>query len=220
MDHLLESGKGPAGARHHGGPDLWSATSEKQEDEGQERLAKLASFQLLMIRHAMKCASLIIVSAVTRLTRSTVPSAKRIAYSTCSVHAIENERVVRQALEAPEALEGRYKLAPREQVLPTWNRRGLNEEMGDPGALCGMSLATVADAHRTSIDHAQSLIRCSPDEDRTNGFFVCLFVRRDEADATDATTAKKRQIEGDSVEPSQSKRRKRRKKGASHTQTS
>ena len=151
---------------------------------------------------------------------STVPSAKRIAYSTCSVHAIENERVVRQALEAPEALEGRYKLAPREQVLPTWNRRGLNEEMGDPGTLCGMSLATVADAHRTSIDHAQSLIRCSPDEDRTNGFFVCLFVRRDEADATDATTAKKRQIEGESVEPSQSKRRKRRKKGASHTQTS
>lgn len=141
MDHLLESGKGLASARHHGDSDVRSATSDKQEDEGQDRLAKLASFQLMMIRHAMKCTPLVIPFALIQLTHQAVPSAKRIAYSTCSVHAIENERVVRQALETPEALEGRYRLAPREQVLPTWTRRGLDEEMGNSGALRGILLA-------------------------------------------------------------------------------
>lgn len=53
------------------------------------------------------------------------------------MHAIENERVVRQALETPEALEGQYRLALREQVLPTWNRRGLDEEMGSSSTLNG-----------------------------------------------------------------------------------
>ncbi|EPT01363.1 hypothetical protein FOMPIDRAFT_1120364 [Fomitopsis schrenkii] len=155
MDHLLES--------------------DKREDEGKDRLAKLASFQLMMIRHAMK-----------------FPSAKRIAYSTCSVHAVENERVVRQALKTPEALEGRYKLSPREQVLPAWNRRGLSEEMGSP-------------------DDAQSLVRCSPDEDRTNGFFVCLFTRKDDAGGAVLASAKKRPAEGETNESARSKRRKRRK---------
>ena len=95
----------------------------------------------MMIKHAMKCTPLAIAFILTQLTRPAVPSAKRIAYSTCSVHAIENERVVRQALETPEALAGRYRLAPREQVLPTWNRRGLDEDMGNSGALRGILLA-------------------------------------------------------------------------------
>ena len=55
-------------------------------------------------------------------------------YSTCSVHAIENEHVVRQALKTEEAAKAGFKLARRELVLPGWPRRGIPEEMDDPGA--------------------------------------------------------------------------------------
>lgn len=59
MDHLLESGKCPTHAQFHGEPDMSVANSDKREDEGKDRLAKLASFQLMMIRHAMKCMRLL-----------------------------------------------------------------------------------------------------------------------------------------------------------------
>jgi 16S rRNA C967 or C1407 C5-methylase (RsmB/RsmF family) len=46
-----------------------------------------------------------------------VPSIERVVYSTCSVHAIENEMVVMKTLkEFPD-----FTL---ETVLPTWTRRG------------------------------------------------------------------------------------------------
>ncbi|KIJ66652.1 hypothetical protein HYDPIDRAFT_108556 [Hydnomerulius pinastri MD-312] len=122
LDHLLET--------------------ENEEDEvKEERLNKLASFQLMMIKHAMK-----------------FPNAQRIVYSTCSIHSIENERVVSQALKSEEAQKGDFKLAPREYVLPKWHRRGLEEEMDPP-------------------ENASSLVRCSPDSDATNGFFVSCFIR-------------------------------------------
>ncbi|KLO13049.1 S-adenosyl-L-methionine-dependent methyltransferase [Schizopora paradoxa] len=114
---------------------------EEQVNDGEDtRLAKLASFQLMMIRHAMKFASV-----------------QKIVYSTCSVHEEENEGVVTQALSSPEALSGKFVLCPREYVLPSWPRRGLKEKLG--------------------ADDADAVIRCSPDEDQTNGFFVSCFVR-------------------------------------------
>ena len=61
-----------------------------------------------------------------------VPSVQRIVYSTCSVHAIENEHVVRQALKTEEATSVGFRLARRNQVLPGWHRRGLPNEMDDP----------------------------------------------------------------------------------------
>ncbi|KAL4066705.1 S-adenosyl-L-methionine-dependent methyltransferase [Scleroderma citrinum] len=91
--------------------------SENEEaEELQSRLNKLASFQLMMIRHAMK-----------------FPTVQKIVYSTCSVHAIENERVVSQALKTEEAIKGCFKLAPRTQILPTWHRRGREEDMDFTG---------------------------------------------------------------------------------------
>ncbi|OCH95464.1 S-adenosyl-L-methionine-dependent methyltransferase [Obba rivulosa] len=123
---------------------LDAETQDAEEDR--QRLDKLASFQLLMIRHAMK-----------------FPSVKGIVYSTCSVHAIENEHVVRQALRTEEALSGGFKLAPRGQILPQWGRRGISEEMNCPA-------------------DAQSVVRCSPTEDATNGFFVSLFVKADKSE--------------------------------------
>ncbi|KAF5367132.1 hypothetical protein D9758_003992 [Tetrapyrgos nigripes] len=117
--------------------------SEQDDDTGQEdRLNKLASFQAMMIKHAMK-----------------FPNVQRIVYSTCSIHAIEDEHVVREVLKSDEALSGPFRLAPAEQVLPQWTRRGLPDEMDDP-------------------DHASSLVRCLPGEDGTNGFFVSCFIRK------------------------------------------
>ncbi|KAL7422735.1 hypothetical protein Q5752_002027 [Cryptotrichosporon argae] len=114
--------------------------ADAAEDDNQtERLDKLAAFQLQMILHAMK-----------------FPNVTRIVYSTCSIHAVEDEHVVMSALRAGAACG--WALAPRASVLPAWARRGRPDEMGGDAAL------------------AESVIRCLP-EDKTNGFFVSCFVR-------------------------------------------
>ena len=56
------------------------------------------------------------------------PSARKVVYSTCSIHAQENERVVVDLLLDPEANRRGWKLADREIVLPKWDRRGFEEE--------------------------------------------------------------------------------------------
>ncbi|KAJ6468438.1 S-adenosyl-L-methionine-dependent methyltransferase [Mycena sanguinolenta] len=122
---------------------LLETEEEEDQEEKEERLNKLASFQLMMIRHAMK-----------------FPKVSRIVYSTCSIHATENEHVVRAALVSDEAIAGPFHLAAQEDVLPKWHRRGMPEEMARP-------------------DDAAPLIRCSPGEDATNGFFVSCFVRKE-----------------------------------------
>ncbi|TFK72964.1 S-adenosyl-L-methionine-dependent methyltransferase [Pluteus cervinus] len=121
LDHLLENG------------------SDDQEAQ-QDRLRKLAAFQLMMIKHAMK-----------------FPRAQKIVYSTCSVHATENEHVVRAALNSDEGLTRGFKLAPPHLVLPKWDRRGIPNELNNP-------------------DDAASLVRCLP-TDGTNGFFVSCFLK-------------------------------------------
>jgi hypothetical protein len=60
-----------------------------------------------------------------------VSSAKRIVYSTCSIHPEEDEQVVLSALKSPLAKTHSWGLAPRSAVLPTWERRGRPEEMDD-----------------------------------------------------------------------------------------
>ncbi|KAH9936049.1 S-adenosyl-L-methionine-dependent methyltransferase [Amylocystis lapponica] len=145
-----------------------------------DRLNKLAAFQLLMIRHAMK-----------------FPSVHRIVYSTCSVHATENEHVVREALKSEEASSGHFALAPPEEILPRWHRRGLGNEMDDPA-------------------HAQSLVRCSPGDDATNGFFVSLFVRASFPSVGQPhPTPQKRKGSEAHIEPTEeTKHRRKRKKKA------
>ncbi|OCF37937.1 nuclear protein [Kwoniella heveanensis BCC8398] len=115
----------------------------EETDAKAERLEKLAAFQLQMIQHAFK-----------------FTAAKRIVYSTCSIHAEEDERVVLSALKSGIAKERGWALAPRDSVIPSWERRGRPEEMGGDD------------------DLAQGVIRCLP-EDKTNGFFVACFVRDD-----------------------------------------
>lgn len=69
-----------------------------------DRLAKLSSFQKMIIRHAMK-----------------FPNLKRLVYSTCSIHEEENEMVIQEVLEK----EPGFVLSTN--PLPTWHRRGLTK---------------------------------------------------------------------------------------------
>ncbi|KAI0297242.1 S-adenosyl-L-methionine-dependent methyltransferase [Multifurca ochricompacta] len=98
LDHLMESEGAGSNVAHT------------------ERLAKLAAFQLQMLRHAMK-----------------YPAVEKIVYSTCSVHPEENEQVVDAALRSTEATAGGFRLATHAEVLPTWSRRGQPGILSDEG---------------------------------------------------------------------------------------
>lgn len=59
-----------------------------------------------------------------------VPKAKKVVYSTCSIHPQENEHVVTTILSSTSD----FVLGPRSEAIPTWKRRGLVEECnGDQG---------------------------------------------------------------------------------------
>ncbi len=96
------------------------------------RLQQLSRFQIKILKHAAR-----------------FPSLRRLVYSTCSIHAEENEKVVQEILFSCPHL----KIA--EGVLPNWHRRGLPE-----------------------FEFAPNVIRASAKEDQMNGFFVALFERK------------------------------------------
>lgn len=115
----------------------------KQKKLDTERLLSLSTFQKKIIMHAMR-----------------FPSAKRITYSTCSVHAEENEHVVLSVLESEVAVKRGWRVESRDRNnFRAWERRGLVEECGGDEEL------------------AQGCIRCNPWEDGGIGFFVVPFVR-------------------------------------------
>ncbi|TFK98683.1 S-adenosyl-L-methionine-dependent methyltransferase [Pterulicium gracile] len=159
--------------------------TEENDLQGEDdRLSKLAAFQLMMINHAMK-----------------FPRVQCIVYSTCSIHATENEHVVREALSG----NPHFGMAPPEGVLSSWTRRGIPEECACP-------------------EHAQSMLRCMPGEDFTNGFFVSCFAKAAEPTAIEepatTATASKRPREDDdgdaatkeAPKPSKKSKKKRKKK--------
>ena len=123
----------------------------------------------------MSLTGLSLESGVTK----SVPNVTRIVYSTCSVHALENEHVVQAVLDTEEAKVGKFTLAPQNEVLPTWQRRGLDGQLSDNGKSEMFPFGT--SLNPSVSDNAASLVRCLPGEDRTNGFFVACFVKAKES---------------------------------------
>lgn len=142
------------------------ALDEETQDEPQrigstalrERLIALSDFQLRMVKHAMK-----------------FPSARRITYSTCSLHGKENEDVVVQALLSDAAGEGGWRIMRRdEQVegMQRWPKRGILAAVKTFIHDC----VPVDDLGAEEV--AEACIRCDKSsEDGTMGFFVAGFVK-------------------------------------------
>ena len=148
---------------------LDDTTPEETPIEGQlsERLTALSTFQLRILTHAMR-----------------FPQARKITYSTCSVHFEENEGVVFQALASEVARERHWKILPREQQvsgMQRWSRRGVLEEDKLEG------VTHVNEMVKEEVRDA--CIRCEKGtEECTMGFFVAAFVR-DAGPAVTGTTA-------------------------------
>lgn len=156
--HPLKSGKKarsrkqPLAAKLPSSPDPARWLSSK-DDEQKSRLTSLATFQLKLLTHAFR-----------------FPSARRIVYSTCSIHEIENEQVVLNALNSREAKEyGWETLRRKDQVaeLRSWSIRGnltaFQSAMNNPHLVDEL---------------ADACIRCEKGgEQGTIGFFVVGFVR-------------------------------------------
>ncbi len=136
--------------------DDGEVTAINSEDELKNRLEALSRFQLELLLHAFR-----------------FPAARKITYSTCSVHAEENENVVLKALEHSNAKQGNWRILRREEQI-----RGMREwpVRGFPDACGG------------NDEIADSCIRANKgDEHATMGFFLAGFVRdQDPAEESDA----------------------------------
>lgn len=97
-----------------------------------DRLRKLQAFQKKALAHALS-----------------FPAVERVVYSTCSIHQIENEDVIKAILPLAQSLG--FQLAT---PFPKWPRRGL-----------------------PVLEGSEHLLRFDPDEDK-EGFFISLFVRK------------------------------------------
>ncbi|BFZ57712.1 hypothetical protein PYCC9005_004765 [Savitreella phatthalungensis] len=160
LDYLTSSGEDDSGS------DL--AKEDGGEAGEQDRLAALATFQRGILQHAMKV----------------YPNAYRIAYSTCSVHAIEDEAVVVKAVLSQEPATGewgRWHVAERKDALPGWPLRGRADAC----------MASGVEDPELARRMAEGMIRCVPGsldnseegengigkDQGTIGFFVALLVR-------------------------------------------
>ncbi|XP_071742057.1 25S rRNA (cytosine-C(5))-methyltransferase NSUN5-like isoform X2 [Rutidosis leptorrhynchoides] len=110
---------------------LPSHTSGEGDSGDVGRLTKLAAFQEKALIHALS-----------------FPSVERVVYSTCSIHQIENEDVIKSVL--PVAASYGFQLAT---PFPQWPRRGL-----------------------PVVEGSHHLLRTDPVEDK-EGFFIALFTR-------------------------------------------
>ena len=116
------------------------------------RLAALSTFQLKLLLHAFE-----------------FPKARKITYSTCSIHAEENEHVVLKALCSPTAKRRGWDVLRRDEQISgmrAWEIRGdlrACKELMD-----GEGVEQIAEA----------CIRCEKGtKEGTQGFFVAAFAR-------------------------------------------
>lgn len=122
------------------------------------RIASLASFQLVLLQHAMS-----------------FPAAKRITYSTCSIHAGENEHVVLRALASDVARRRGWRILKREEQVDgmrRWDVRGEVEAMNVGGVTEDMD-----DKEKEEVRDAVIRAYYRDDGRGVMGFFVAGFVR-------------------------------------------
>lgn len=101
-----------------------------------QRLKQLQAFQVFILRHALL----------------NFPNAKRIVYSTCSIHPEENEQVIDEILEN---VQDAYKLSPLKDLL---NQNWLNFSS-------------------KKYNCSDKCLYANSDIDLCNGFFVAVFER-------------------------------------------
>ncbi|KAI4868474.1 S-adenosyl-L-methionine-dependent methyltransferase [Hypoxylon rubiginosum] len=129
-------------------------TLVSSEKELKARLEALSSFQLTLLLHAFK-----------------FPAARKITYSTCSIHAEENELVALKALQSDVAKERGWRILPRDQQV-----RGLRD----------WPVRGSVDASNGDSEIAEACIRSYQNDGRgVMGFFVAAFVRDVRSDAED-----------------------------------
>lgn len=122
-----------------------------------KRLEALSAFQLKLILHAFQ-----------------FPKAHRITYSTCSIHAEENEHVVIKALTSSVSKQKGWRILHRAEQVPgmqAWNIRG--------DVIACRDILTKGDTEDFDADEvAEACIRCEKGtKEGTQGFFVAAFVR-------------------------------------------
>ncbi|KAK1075452.1 hypothetical protein LTR74_000414 [Friedmanniomyces endolithicus] len=139
-------------------PDSADETAEKLA----ARLANLAAFQLRLLEHAMA-----------------FPAARKIVYSTCSIHAEENEHVVVAALRSQVAREQEWRVLRREEQvvgMREWHLRGQRDGVA---AAVGFEVDGEKKGVEVDVEEvAEACLRCDKHgEEGTMGFFVVGFVR-------------------------------------------
>lgn len=132
--------------------------ADQQSNDLDARLDALSGFQLRLLLHAFR-----------------FPNASRLVYSTCSIHARENEHVVVQGLLSTEAKARGWRIMRLDEQpdgLRPWPIRG-------DISTCS---ARFPDAEAHFVEEVrQACIRCvKGTEQGTQGFFVAGFVRSEE----------------------------------------
>lgn len=145
--------------------DDGNTTVVSSEKDLETRLEALSSFQLTLLLHAFS-----------------FPAARKITYSTCSVHAKENEQVVLKALQSDVGKRRGWRVLPREEQVSgmrAWPVRGQVEACdGDKQV-------------------AESCIRAYKDDGRgVMGFFVVAFARDPDLEASSPPPTKKKSKKG------------------------
>lgn len=165
-------------------PDSDSDDGENEpaeESSTVKRLTSLSAFQLQLLKHAMK-----------------FPDARKIVYSTCSVHVEENESVVVKALMSDIGRQGGWRLLHRdEQVkgLRDWHVRGDQAACNQLFSEKSSKLIFAEKATNATLV-ADACIRCERGTtDGTMGFFVAGFVRDDRLAGTMRATDERENVE-------------------------
>lgn len=129
--------------------DIGNSENDGLSEKERQRLLKLAGFQYKIVKHALS-----------------FPKSQVVVYSTCSIHAIENEHVVSRLLSDPDLQAMGWRVQSREHVVPNWPRRGFPDDVKVKG---------MESDEMQRI--AEGCVRALPKEDGGIGFFAVCFVK-------------------------------------------